>query len=41
MHSDTPNSKLFQQQSTPAFVSRWDELINWEGRKEAENGFFE
>ena len=41
MHSDTPNSKFFQQQYTPAFVSRWDELINWEGRKEAENGFFE
>ena len=38
---DAPTSKLFQQQYTPAFVSRWDELINWEGRKRSENGFFE
>lgn len=38
---DTPTSKLFQQQYTRAFVRRWDELINWEGRRKSENGFFE
>lgn len=32
---------LFMQEYTNEFVNRWDELINWEKRKEAENGFFE
>ena len=32
---------LFRQQYTEEFVNRWDELINWEKRKEAEDGFFE
>jgi len=42
MKSD-PNrsSKLFLEQYTRAFVSRWDELINWDGRRRSENGFFE
>ena len=36
-----PSSKLFLEQYTPAFVGRWDELIDWEGRRKSENGFFE
>jgi len=35
------SSKLFLEQYTPAFVGRWDELINWGGRRRSENGFFE
>ena len=35
------SSKSFRQQYTPAFVGRWDELINWKGRRQSENGFFE
>ena len=35
------SSKLFLEQYTPAFVGRWDELINWDGRRRSENGFFE
>jgi len=35
------NSKIFLEQYTPAFVGRWDELINWENRRRSENGFFE
>jgi len=34
-------SKPFQRQYSPAFVSRWDELINWDQRRRSENGFFE
>ena len=30
----------YQQEYTPDFVSRWDELIGWEGRSEGEAGFF-
>ncbi len=42
MQSDTKlSSKLFLEQYTPAFVGRWDELINWDGRRRSENGFFE
>ena len=33
--------KRSQQQYTPEFVSRWDELIDWDRRQESENGFFE
>ena len=35
------HKNLFQQQYTEEFVDRWDELINWEKRQKAENGFFE
>ena len=35
------DSELFHRQYTKAFVSRWDELINWENRRRAEDGFFE
>jgi len=42
MQSDPKlSSKLFLEQYTPAFVGRWDELINWDGRRRSENGFFE
>ena len=42
MQSDTNlSSKLFLEQYTPAFVGRWDELINWESRRRSEKGFFE
>ena len=41
MYPESPTPRLFQQQYTPAFMSRWDELIDWEGRKRSENGFFE
>lgn len=36
-----PSSRLFHQQYTPAFVSRWDELIDWDSRRRSENGFFD
>ena len=39
--TDGSTSNPFQQQYTPAFVSRWDELINWERRRRSANGFFE
>jgi SAM-dependent methyltransferase len=32
---------LFQQEYTHDFVNRWDELINWKGRWESEQGFFQ
>ncbi|MFQ6029496.1 MAG: class I SAM-dependent DNA methyltransferase [Dehalococcoidia bacterium] len=32
---------LFREEYTPEFVDRWDELINWRKRYEAENGFFQ
>ena len=41
MYPESPTPRLFQQQNTAAFMSRWDELIDWEGRKRLENGFFE
>ena len=42
MQSDSKlSSKLYLEQYTPEFVGRWDELINWERRRRAENGFFE
>ncbi|WP_141755115.1 class I SAM-dependent methyltransferase [Burkholderia plantarii] len=31
----------FAGQYTRSFVDRWDELINWDGRAKAENGFFQ
>ena len=36
-----PAHEPFREEYTPAFVSRWDELINWEGRRRSEHGFFE
>ncbi len=39
--SEKPSSKLFLEQYTPAFVSRWDELIDWKSRRRSEDGFFE
>ena len=35
------NSKLFISEYTSEFVDRWDELIDWEKRRESEGGFFE
>lgn len=32
---------LFREEYTPEFVDRWDELIDWRRRSEAENGFFQ
>ncbi|QPC44389.1 class I SAM-dependent methyltransferase [Kaustia mangrovi] len=32
---------LYRREYTKEFVSRWDDLIGWEGRREGENGFFE
>ena len=34
------NSDLFISEFTPEFVDRWDELIDWEKRRQAEGGFF-
>ena len=31
----------FRSEYNPTFVDRWDELINWELRHQAEGGFFE
>lgn len=35
------NSDLFISEFSPEFVDRWDELIDWEKRRQAEGGFFE
>lgn len=35
------NSELFINEYTSEFVDRWDELIDWDKRRAAENGFFE
>ncbi len=32
---------LYQDEYTPDFVDRWDELINWKARWESEGGFFQ
>lgn len=42
----TPKSEdltrdLYQEEYTPDFVDRWDELINWKARRESEGGFFQ
>lgn len=37
----TLGNGLFQEEYTTDFVDRWDELIDWKKRHEAENGFFE
>lgn len=39
--SDQLTKDLFQEEYTPDFVDRWDELINWKGRWESEQGFFQ
>mgnify|MGYP003325627444 CR=1 FL=1 len=42
MRSDAyPAYEPFREEYTPEFVGRWDELINWEGRRRSEQGFFE
>lgn len=35
------DSSLFINEYTTEFVDRWDELIDWEKRRESEGGFFE
>ncbi|MCY4367491.1 MAG: class I SAM-dependent methyltransferase [Chloroflexi bacterium] len=32
---------LYKEQYSPEFVGRWDELIDWQRRAEAENNFFQ
>ncbi|MEQ9199999.1 MAG: glutathione binding-like protein [Rhodospirillales bacterium] len=32
---------IYKREYTREFVSRWDDLIGWDGRAEGENGFFE
>lgn len=32
--------EYFRKEYTPEFVDRWDEYIDWKGRREAEDGFF-
>ncbi|CAI8005826.1 Glycine/sarcosine N-methyltransferase [Geodia barretti] len=32
---------LYKEQYSPKFVGRWDELIDWQRRAEAENNFFQ
>lgn len=34
-------NEIYKREYTKEFVSRWDALIGWDGRSEAENGFFE
>jgi len=34
-------SEIYKREYTKEFVSRWDDLIDWDGRAEGENGFFE
>jgi ubiquinone/menaquinone biosynthesis C-methylase UbiE len=38
---DQISKDLFQEEYTEDFVNRWDELIDWKRRYEAEDGFFE
>tara|TARA_B100001765_G_scaffold8416_1_gene4850 strand:+ start:2183 stop:2986 length:804 start_codon:yes stop_codon:yes gene_type:complete len=35
------DSELFLSEYTSEFVDRWDELIDWDRRRQAEGGFFE
>ena len=35
------DSELFISEYTSEFVDRWDELIDWDRRLQAEGGFFE
>ncbi|MDA0264736.1 MAG: class I SAM-dependent methyltransferase [Chloroflexi bacterium] len=35
------NNDLFIEEYTAEFVGRWDELIDWDRRRQAEGGFFE
>lgn len=39
--SDELTRDLYQEEYTPDFVDRWDELINWKARWESEQGFFQ
>ncbi|NIR29594.1 MAG: methyltransferase domain-containing protein [Gammaproteobacteria bacterium] len=36
-----PANDIYRSEYTKAFVSNWDELINWDGREEGEAEFFE
>ncbi len=36
-----PANDMYRAEYTKAFVSNWDELIDWDGRKEGEAEFFE
>jgi len=38
--SDKVRTKEYQDEYSPEFVSKWDELIDWEKRYAAEDGFF-
>lgn len=35
------HSELYKREYTGEFVSRWDDLIGWDGRRAGEDGFFE
>lgn len=35
------HSEHYKREYNPEFVSRWDDLIGWEGRAQGENGFFD
>lgn len=35
------DNDVYKREYTREFVSRWDRLIGWTGRRNAENGFFE
>ncbi|GIT01962.1 MAG: hypothetical protein CM1200mP27_05870 [Chloroflexota bacterium] len=39
--SQKQDSNLFIQEYTSEFVDRWDELIDWDRRRQAEGKFFE
>jgi len=38
--TSVPFDGFYRQEYTKDFVSRWDDLIGWEGRADSENGFF-
>lgn len=35
------HNEMYKREYTKEFVSRWDDLIGWDGRRAGENGFFE
>lgn len=39
--SNTLPNEHYRKEYTKDFVEHWDDLIGWEGRAEAENGFFQ
>lgn len=38
--TETITSDKYQEEYHESFVDKWDELIDWKGRAEGENGFF-